>query len=86
MLRVTGADVPMPYNKHLERAAKADPPKVVAAVKRVLYLESDAWQPKSLMEALSPTMEEGRLVEWKKRKATPSPPAMCSPRWRPTRR
>ena len=38
VLRVTGADVPMPYNKHLERAAKADPAKVIAAVKRVLYL------------------------------------------------
>ncbi len=40
VLRVTGADVPMPYNKQLEQAAKADPPKVIAAVKRVLYLES----------------------------------------------
>lgn len=38
VLRVTGADVPMPYNKHLERAAKVDPAKAVAAVKRVLYL------------------------------------------------
>ena len=38
ILRVTGADVPMPYNKHLERAAKADPAKVIAAVKQVLYL------------------------------------------------
>jgi pyruvate dehydrogenase E1 component beta subunit len=38
VLRVTGADVPMPYNKQLERAAKADPAKVIAAVKRVLYL------------------------------------------------
>jgi pyruvate dehydrogenase E1 component beta subunit len=38
VLRVTAADVPMPYNKLLERAAKADPAKVVAAVKRVLYL------------------------------------------------
>ena len=38
VLRVTGADVPMPYNKHLERAAKADPAKVIAAVKRVLYI------------------------------------------------
>jgi len=37
VLRVTGADVPMPYNKMLERAAKADPAKVIAAVKRVLY-------------------------------------------------
>jgi len=39
VLRVTGADVPMPYNKHLEKAAKADPPKVVSAVRKVLYLE-----------------------------------------------
>jgi pyruvate dehydrogenase E1 component beta subunit len=39
VLRVTGADVPMPYNKHLERAAKADPAKVVAAVNQVLYNE-----------------------------------------------
>ena len=39
LLRVTGADVPMPYNKSLERAAKADPAKVISAVKTVLYLE-----------------------------------------------
>ena len=39
VLRVTGADVPMPYNKVLERAAKADPAKVIAAVKKVMYLE-----------------------------------------------
>jgi pyruvate dehydrogenase E1 component beta subunit len=38
ILRVTGADVPMPYNKQLEKAAKADPARTVAAVKRVLYL------------------------------------------------
>jgi len=38
ILRVTGADVPMPYNKQLERSAKVDPAKVVAAAKRVLYL------------------------------------------------
>jgi pyruvate dehydrogenase E1 component beta subunit len=38
IIRVTGADVPMPYNKHLEKAAKADPAKVVEAARRVLYL------------------------------------------------
>jgi len=38
VIRVTGADVPMPYNKHLEKAAKADPAKVIAAAKQVLYL------------------------------------------------
>src|SRR5438046_3008525 len=37
--RVTQADVPMPYNKLLERAAKASPEKVVAAARRVLYLD-----------------------------------------------
>ncbi len=36
--RVTGADVPMPYNKHLERAAKPTPELVIEAVKRVAYL------------------------------------------------
>lgn len=37
ILRVTGADVPMPYNRALERAAKPDAAKVVAAAKKVLY-------------------------------------------------
>jgi pyruvate dehydrogenase E1 component beta subunit len=39
ILRVTAADVPMPYNKRLERAAKVDAEKVVAAVRRVTYTE-----------------------------------------------
>jgi pyruvate dehydrogenase E1 component beta subunit len=37
VLRVTGADVPMPYNKRLEKAAKADADKVTEAVRKVLY-------------------------------------------------
>lgn len=37
VLRVTGADVPMPYNRQLEKLAKPDVPKIVAAVNRVLY-------------------------------------------------
>src|SRR5881296_1369790 len=39
VLRVTQADTPMPYNKQLERAAKASPEKIVAAARRVLYRE-----------------------------------------------
>jgi pyruvate dehydrogenase E1 component beta subunit len=39
VLRVTGADVPMPYNKQLEKSSKTDPAKVVAAARRVLYLD-----------------------------------------------
>jgi pyruvate dehydrogenase E1 component subunit beta len=39
IIRVTGADVPMPYNKQLEKAAKADPTKVISAVNQVLYRE-----------------------------------------------
>ena len=39
VLRVHQADVPMPYAKGLERAAKPDLPKTIAAVKRVMYLE-----------------------------------------------
>ncbi len=38
VLRVTGADVPMPYNKRLEKTAKADVDKVTEAVRKVLYL------------------------------------------------
>jgi len=39
VLRVTGEDVPMPYNKNLERATKPNPDKVIAAVRRVAYLD-----------------------------------------------
>jgi pyruvate dehydrogenase E1 component beta subunit len=39
VIRVTGADVPMPYNKGLEKIAKADPAKVIGAVNQVLYKE-----------------------------------------------
>ena len=39
ILRVTGEDVPMPYNKSLERTAKPNPDKVIAAVKRVAYID-----------------------------------------------
>jgi pyruvate dehydrogenase E1 component beta subunit len=37
ILRVTSADVPMPYNKQLEKAAKVDAGKIVTAAKKVLY-------------------------------------------------
>ncbi len=37
IVRVTGADVPMPYNKHLERSAKPNPESVIAAVRQVTY-------------------------------------------------
>ena len=66
ILRVTGADVPMPYNKHLEKAAKVDAAKVVAAVAAGAVPRRSRMATKVVMEALSPTMEEGRLVEWKK--------------------
>jgi pyruvate dehydrogenase E1 component beta subunit len=39
VVRVHQEDVPMPYAKNLERAAKPDAKKAVAAVKKVLYLE-----------------------------------------------
>lgn len=37
VIRVHQADVPMPYNKHLEKAAKADAAKIVAAVHTACY-------------------------------------------------
>lgn len=39
VLRVHQADAPMPYAKQIERQAKPDVPKTVAAVKQVLYLD-----------------------------------------------
>jgi pyruvate dehydrogenase E1 component beta subunit len=39
VLRVTGADVPMPYAKNLEHMAMPDPGRVVEAVRQVLYLD-----------------------------------------------
>jgi pyruvate dehydrogenase E1 component beta subunit len=39
VVRVHQADVPMPYAKNLEKAAKPDVQKTVAAVKKVMYLE-----------------------------------------------
>jgi pyruvate dehydrogenase E1 component beta subunit len=39
VLRVHQEDVPMPYAKNLERSAKPDAKKAVAAAKKVLYLE-----------------------------------------------
>jgi pyruvate dehydrogenase E1 component beta subunit len=39
ILRVTQADVPMPYNKHLERTAKPSVERVVEAARRVAYAD-----------------------------------------------
>jgi pyruvate dehydrogenase E1 component beta subunit len=40
VIRVHQADVTMPYAKNLERAAKPDVAKTIAAVKKVMYVES----------------------------------------------
>jgi pyruvate dehydrogenase E1 component beta subunit len=37
VLRVHQADVPMPYNKQLEKSAKVDATKIAAAVRTVCY-------------------------------------------------
>jgi pyruvate dehydrogenase E1 component beta subunit len=39
VVRVHQADVPMPYAKNLERSAKPDVAKTVAAVRKVMYLD-----------------------------------------------
>jgi pyruvate dehydrogenase E1 component beta subunit len=39
VVRVHQADVPMPYAKNLERAAKPDVAKTIAAVRKVMYLD-----------------------------------------------
>ena len=39
VIRVHQADTPMPYAKGLEKAAKPDLPKTIAAVRKVMYLD-----------------------------------------------
>jgi len=39
VIRVHQADVPMPYAKNLERAAKPDAAKTIAAIRKVMYLD-----------------------------------------------
>jgi pyruvate dehydrogenase E1 component beta subunit len=39
VMRVTGADVPMPYAKNLEHKAAPDPDRVIRAVRSVTYLD-----------------------------------------------
>ena len=39
VIRVTGADVPMPYNKALERATKPNVDSIIEAVKTVSYMD-----------------------------------------------
>ena len=39
VIRVHQADTPMPYAKGLEKAAKPDLPKAIAAVRKVMYLD-----------------------------------------------
>jgi pyruvate dehydrogenase E1 component beta subunit len=39
VIRVHQADVPMPYAKQLEKAAKPDVAKTIAAVKKVMYVD-----------------------------------------------
>ncbi len=39
VLRVHQVDAPMPYTKSLEKAAKPDVPKTIAAIKQVLYID-----------------------------------------------
>jgi pyruvate dehydrogenase E1 component beta subunit len=39
VLRVHQEDVPMPYAKNLERAAKPDAAKTIAAIRKVMYLD-----------------------------------------------
>ena len=39
VVRVHQADTPMPYTKSLEKAAKPDLPKTIAAIRKVMYLD-----------------------------------------------
>ena len=85
VLRVTGADVPMPYNKHLEKAAKADAGQRSSRRQARAVPASRTWQPRSSWKRSLPRWKRGASSSGRSRKGTPSPSATSSPRWRPTR-
>ena len=70
VIRVNQADVPMPYANNLGAGGEAGRAEdhrggTQSHVSR-LRLPGSPWRPGASMEALSPTMEEGRLVKWLK--------------------
>ena len=86
--RVQTMDVPMPYNAKLEQLvipqSGADRGSSEA---HALRGRGDRSMAKVLeMPKLSPTMTEGQLTVWHKKRAIRSPSTICSPRSRPTRR
>ena len=63
VIRVTAADVPMPYSRMLEKAFLPQPEKVVDGRARgALPMIT-----KVVLAKLSPTMEEGTIVKWSKK-------------------
>ena len=87
VLRVTGADVPMPYNKHLEKAAKVGPAKDRRGGQagHVPWKSSHGDQGRD--GGALPHDGGGaprRVEEAGGRRGRRA--ATCSPRWRPTRR
>ena len=68
VIRVHQADVPMPYAKNLEtrRQARRCRRRSPRFAKSCTSTELSPMATKVFMEALSPTMEEGRLVKWLK--------------------
>ena len=88
VIRVTAADVPMPYAKTLEKAYLPQPEKVVDAGQAgPLPLGKTAMAvTKVVLAKLSPTMEEGTIVKWNKNEGDAGQGrATCWPRSRPTR-
>ena len=69
LVRVCGEDVPMPYAANLETLALPQVADIVNAAKRyVIKVEEFIMSIQILMPALSPTMTEGNLVAWLKRR------------------
>jgi len=63
VVRVTAADVPMPYSRMLEKAFLPQPEKVV----RGGQTGALPMITKVVLAKLSPTMEEGTIVKWNKK-------------------
>lgn len=64
MVRVAGADVPVPMSEPLEAAAVPSTEQIVAAIRSVLQDRGDHMPVEVILPMLGETMDDGRIVKW----------------------
>ena len=74
--RIYRFDIPMPYAPNLEAMVTPDVPRIIAAVKRVMYLDKDLsrWRPSSICRGSHRRWKRACWPSGRRRKATRSRP------------